>query len=237
MEMNAVYTYGRSNDGLTYLEARAGYDRTPPLPAYLKETGYEAEGWIPGDPASIRKYQYWAVLGGATAGLIYGHRDVWEFATDGWYSGFNFGHQRWQLALDSPGAQDVVRMGRLLDSLPWYDLVPSGLAGMKTLVVEGGGALGGPDYVTAAATRGGTALVAYLPPGGTAPRSITVDMTALSGPVRARWFNPTTGAFEDIAPSLPNEGTRRFITGGNNGTGNNDWVLVLDRAVVRRAVR
>lgn len=91
--MNAVYTCGSGNDGTTYTEARAGYDHSPALPAFLLETGYEAEGWSPGEPASIRKYGYCAVLSGATAGCFYGHRDIWNFATASWSTGYPFGHQ------------------------------------------------------------------------------------------------------------------------------------------------
>jgi hypothetical protein len=229
MNTNAVYTYGIGGmTGTTYHEARRGFARAPTIPAYLKETGYEAEGWIPGTPADIRKYQYWAVLSGCTAGLFYGHRDVWEFATDTWWSGFGFGHQRWQDSLDSTGAHDMQRMGLFLDALPWYDLVPSGLSGMKTLVTDGGGFYGNLDYVTAAATADGRVLVAYVPPTGTGSRDITVDMSALARPATARWFNPASGAYLPIASALPNAGTRVFTTPGDNGTGQNDWVLVLD---------
>jgi len=228
MDVNAVYTYGPGNNGLTYTEARRGYSRSPSVPAYLKETGYEAEAWIPGDPASIRKYEYWAILSGCTSGGFYGHRDVWEFSTDTWSSGFPFGHQRWQRSLDATGALDWQRLGQLLDSLPTHNLVPSGLAGMRTLVVAGGGTLGGSDYVAAAATADGKVLVAYLPPTGTAARSVTIDMAAMSGPARARWFNPTSGAYMEIASPLPNTGTHQFTTPGNNGGGANDWALLLE---------
>jgi Protein of unknown function (DUF4038)/Putative collagen-binding domain of a collagenase len=231
MDLNAVYTYGSPMNGRTYVWARNGYDHAPARPAYLIETGYEAEGRIPGDRTSVRKYHYWAVLSGANEGLLYGHRDIWGFATDTWWSGFPYGHQRWQLSLDAPGAFDVMRMGQLLDSLPWYDLVPSGLAGMKTLVAAGGGTFGGDDHAAAVATPDGRYLLAYLPPTGTSARTITIDMTAMRGASRARWFNPTTATYTLHSPSLPNTGTHAFTTPGNNGSGTNDWVLVLDALV------
>src|SRR5712664_1088597 len=135
MDVNAVYTYGiQGSDGLTYGESRRAFNFSPPRPAYLKETGYEEEGWMPGDPTSVRSYEYWAVLGGATAGLFFGHRDIWEFATSRWSSGFMPNARPWQASLNSTGAFDMKRLGRLLDSVQWYKLVPSGMAGMKTLV-------------------------------------------------------------------------------------------------------
>src|SRR5216683_7340385 len=91
MDVNAVYTYGiPEHPGTTYGEARTAYNDSTPRPAYLKEVGYEDENWIAGDPASVRKYEYWGILGGATAGAFFGNRDIWEFATASWWSGFTF---------------------------------------------------------------------------------------------------------------------------------------------------
>ncbi len=229
MNANAAYTYGTSETpGITYAEARRGYSYAPTIPTYLKETGYEDEGWIPGDRASIRKYQYWAIVEGATAGGFYGHRDIWEFSTDTWWSGFPFGHQPWRLSLGSPGALDWERLGQLLDSLPWYDLVPSSLGGTNLLVIDGGGTFGEDDHVSAAATADGNVLLAYLPPTGTSPRTIIIDMAAMNKPARARWFNPTSGEYALISCTPADNGIGEFTTPGDNGTGTNDWVLVLD---------
>jgi hypothetical protein len=229
MDLNAVYTYGlATQSGTTYGEARTAYNDLPPRPAYLKEVGYEDENWIAGDPASVRRYEYWGFLAGTTAGVFFGNRDIWEFATSTWSSGFAFGHRPWQAALDSPGAFDMTRLGRLLDPLPWYNLVPSGLDGMKTLVTEGGGTYGQLDFVTAAATTDGGLLLAYLPPGSARSSSITVDMTALRGSARAQWFDPTSGNYQEI-PGSPflNTRTRSFKTPGRNSAGAGDWVLFL----------
>ena len=229
MDVNAVYTSGiGGHTGSTYGEARKAYGYSPPRPAYLKETGYENESLIPGDPASVRKYEYWAIFGGATAGGFFGNRDIWEFATATWWSGFPFGHGRWQDALDSTGTSDMVCLGQLLDSVEWYNLVPSGLAGTRVLVIEGGGTYGQLDYVSAAVTTDGKLLLAYIPP--IATRSVvTVDMTALAGSVRARWFDPTCGVYRDVpGGSFRNAGSMVFAIPGNNGRAERDWVLVLE---------
>jgi len=235
MDINAVYTSGiGKHTGTTYDAARRAYEYSPRRPAYLKETGYEDEALMPGDPASVRSYEYWAILQGATAGGFYGHRDIWEFATSAWWSGFPFGHGSWENALNSPGVFDWVCMGQVLDSVPWYDLVPSGLAGMKTLVSEGGGKYGSLDYVAAAATPDGKALLAYVPPRTTSSR-ITVETSVLRAPFRARWFDPTSGKYTDIArgPFRNNErGT--FVVPGMNASAGRDWVLVLNEIKIRR---
>jgi hypothetical protein len=167
-------------------------------------------------------------LGGATAGAFFGNRDIWEFATSSWWSGYTFGHGPWQAALDSTGAFDMTRLGRFLDPLPWYNLVPSGLGGMKTLVTEGGGTYGQLDYVTAAATSDGSVLLAYVPPGTARSSSFTVDMTALRGSARAHWFDPTSASYLEIPGSpFPNVGTKSFKTPGKNSAGAGDWMLLL----------
>jgi hypothetical protein len=61
-----------------------------------------------------------------------------------------------------------------------------------------------------------------------ASRTISIDMAALAGPARARWFDPAAGMFIDVPKSpFPNQGTRRFSTPGRNSGGATDWILVL----------
>ncbi len=81
----------------------------------------------------------------------------------------------------------------------------------------------------AAATPDGRALVAYVPPGtGFGQRSLVVDTRALSGPAAARWYNPWTGAFLPVG-RVSNTTPVWFTTPGDNGSGYDDWVLVLTR--------
>jgi hypothetical protein len=222
VDLNAAYVYGTP-----YTETLSGYERAPAIPTFLLETGYEAESWVPGDRASIRSYSYTSYLT-AIGGVFYGHRDIWEFSTSSWSSGYPFGSQPWQQSLDAPGALDMAHMDQLLDATSWWDLVPSDTAGMRLLVTAGGGSFNNSNYVTAAAQPSGGLLLAYIPPTGTGSRTITIDMEAMSGPARARWFNPTNGTFIGIGTSLPNVGVRQFTTLGDNGTGTNDWVLIVD---------
>ena len=104
MDLNAVYTYGlRHHPGSTYHEAKAAYTYWPARPAFLKETGYEDEKISPGDAASVRMYEYYAILGGATAGAFFGNRDVWKFNSQNWwFDPSTFGHGPWTAAMESP---------------------------------------------------------------------------------------------------------------------------------------
>ena len=223
MDLDSAYEYT-----VTYPDALAAYQHTPPRPALLFETGYEAEGWSPGDPTSVRAYEYDGELS-AIGGTVYGHRDIWAFTSATWSAGYPFGSQRWQLSLGAPGAQDMTRMRALFDAVAWWNLVPAGTAGMRRLVTAGGGTNGTADYATAAAAPDGSTLVAYVPSTSAATRTVTVDLSVMSGPVRSRWYNPTSGAYVVISASSPNTAGSLFTTPGDNGTGARDWVLVIDR--------
>ncbi|MGO9831379.1 MAG: DUF4038 domain-containing protein [Myxococcaceae bacterium] len=211
MQLDAVYQYR------TPLAAcRKATAQLPARPTFLIESGYENET-IQGSVPPSRKYLWWATLS-CTAGVFSGSKPVWAFEVG------------WQKALDSPGALDVARLAALLNAVPWQDFIPSGLLGMRPLVTAGGGAAGGQDEVAAAATPDGRWLLAYVPPGtGRGHRSFVVDARALAGEATARWYNPWTGAFLG-AGQVPNQSPWWFTTPGDNGSGYDDWVLVLHRA-------
>jgi hypothetical protein len=209
MQLEAVYQYQSPHQA-----CRRAWAHAPPLPAFLVESGYENEH-IQGSVPPSRKYLYWASLT-CTAGIVSGSRPMWLFEAG------------WDSALDSPGVNDVARLGHLFDTVPWQALVPSGLSGMRVLVTGGGGTPGGQDEVAAAATADGRALLAYVPPGdGRGERSFVVDVRALSAAATARWYNPWSGASLPIG-RVPNEAPRWFTTPGDNGSGYDDWVLVLE---------
>lgn len=233
MDLNAVYTYGLKgkSGGATYVESRSAFSYAPPRPAYLKETRYENEHGPEGEPAAVRNVQYRAIFGGCTAGAFFGHRDIWEFSTDKWWSGFDFGHAPWQKALSSPGTYDMVRLGQLLDAVPWFDLVPSGLAGSKEFITQGGGNFGDADYISAAATSNGKLFLAYIPPAVRGSVTFSIDLALLNGSAHARWFDPASGKYTEISQNpLPNRGAVIFKTPGKNAAGSTDWVLVLQAA-------
>jgi len=123
----------------------------------------------------------------------------------------------------------------LFSGRPWYNLVPddthtvvTGGRGTKD-TVDSRNSSTGDDYVTAARTEDGKLVMAYTPPTGMSARIITVNMSKLSGPATAQWFNPNTGAYTTISGSpFANSGSMNFTTPGNNDDDTNDWVLVLE---------
>jgi prepilin-type processing-associated H-X9-DG protein len=241
MQVNGVYTYGGlfpqtlplENNGLhTYLEARTGYEYVPTsttqgplgsvrvpqaIPSFLKETAYEHSSFAPGDPVSVRKAEWWALLSGGTAGLLYGDEQVWPFA-DG----------SWQPALQDESALDMQRLASLMTSIAGYKVVPSELAGISRLVTSANGSQSGePDnYVAAAQSPDGTLFLAYVPPFGNATQSLTADLRGLSATTHARWWDPTSGSFTQIG-DFSNTGMQSFTTPGTRPDRSNDWLLVI----------
>lgn len=221
MDVEGVYTHGLYPAlGPTYPLSRLGYARTPPRPTVLLETTYE--GGYDASAVQIRGMMWGAQLS-TIGGVIFGNLPIWNFGTG------------WKGALSGAGSRAMDVMDRLLDQLPWHELVPSALGGMRRLItagegtpadyLRGRGATGGEDWVVAAATPDGRALVAYVPDAHRGP--FTVDTTALAEKWRARWYDPTNGAFVVIG-NFAHTGTQEFSIPGRNADGTRDWVLLID---------
>ena len=226
LDMNSFYGYGPDLDQRVFLTSDRAWQNQPVRPAWVGEPVYLDEGIVGFDTASgnrqdTRALQWQSVLAGGTAGDSTSTKAIWKFTT-------------WRNDLNNGYSLDRQHMFALLQSLPWYDLVPSGIArenfGHPLITSRNP-----PDraYIVSAATPSGTWLVAYVPPSPWARKStrfFDADLSLLRGAVRARWFNPAKGDFTPIAESLPNTGPHRFVTPGDNGGDGNDWVLVLDAA-------
>jgi hypothetical protein len=215
ISLNAAYTYYP-----TYAEVLRAYQST--VPVFMVEANYEGEnntGMDLGTPAILRRQEYWTALSGAT-GQLYGNQYTWGFS-DGWKD-----------QLDTPGAVQIGYLKALFKPRAWYELVPDQghtvvTAGYGTFAdtCSVGPCVGGNDYVTAARTPSGKLVMAYVP----SARTITVNMTQLSGPATARWYDPAAGTFTPIVGSpFATTGPRDFATPGPNADGDEDWVLVLE---------
>lgn len=196
---------------------RRGYAATPAIPAFLGEYFYEGSPF--GGSAPFRKYTYWGFLSGI-AGGFYGNEQLWRF--DDGTPGTD-----WTTLLSTQAKLDASRAFVLLKSRPWHRLKPSGLGGMGTLITAGGGTASPQttDYVAAACTPEGDLLLAYVPPAHAG--SITVDMTKLSAPASAKWFDPTNATFSSLG-TIANTGTHTFAAPGTNSGGQTDFLLVLE---------
>ncbi|MBM3334719.1 DUF4038 domain-containing protein, partial [Candidatus Sumerlaeota bacterium] len=235
MTLDNIYTGGR-----TYLHALRAYNRQKPAPVFLNEAHYEGFGLtsysnaLDESPPMMRAQAYWTLLSGG-CGHHFGSHHVWPFGWKGMPARYHA--TSWREGLESQGSREMVFVKRLFESRAWHELAPDQ---GHAVVTRGYGTFGdaskddrksGGDYVTAARTGDGSLVMAYVPSTGTGTRTITVNMARLSGPATARWYNPTNGRYTDIAGSpVANSGTRTFTTPGDNGTGTNDWALVLETA-------
>ena len=215
MTLNGVYSW----QGDVIRLGRNAYSHHPVIPAYLLEEPYDEEGadgnkYNPSAIQPVRRFQ-WSGWLSALGGYISGNGYVWGFKSPDW-----------QNHLNTKGAKEMSLLNSFIKSISWWELVPSGLEGMKTLIINGGGEPANPDYVAAAANPAGTLLVAYIPPANQG--NIEVDMTVMHGSIKAHWYDPTNGNIMKITGSpFSNKGKQQFIPPGTNSDGQKDWVLVL----------
>jgi len=209
LDFNVTYTYG-----IVHRRLLADYNREPALPFVLIESSYEGEHNA--TPVQIRRQAYWAILCGA-AGQFLGNNPIWGF-----FPG-------WQAAMDAEGSRDMAHLKRLLESRPWYSLVPDQFSPKpwyelvfteeERVVVDGLGEQRGLDFLAAAYTADRRILIAYMP----TSRTVTVDLARLSGSrKKCWWFNPRTGQAE-VVGEAPEQGLYE-LTPPTEG----DWVLVLE---------
>jgi len=139
------------------------------------------------DRELVRETAWASLLGGANAGLTYGAHGLWPWHRDGQpYPEAMYGHPpTWEEALTLDSGDDMVRMKRLLESLPWMELEP---------VREGVRA--GSDGVRVVASVAPGRFIAY------ARRSTALELdpsrsfSAAAPVARASWHRPDGGSSE-----------------------------------------
>ena len=199
--------------------ARKAYAHPRVMPSFLLEEPYDEEGpdgnnYNPNATQPVRRFQWWGWLS-TIGGYISGNGYIWQFVDP-----------VWQQHLNTQAAMDMSRLNGFVKSIAWWKLVPSGLNEMKTIIADKTNVDTLADYVTAAAAKDGSLLVAYIPPAHKG--RITVDMSILRGKAYAKWFDPTDGTYQRVAGSpFDNRGVHEFITPGKNSRGEADWVILI----------
>jgi hypothetical protein len=197
------------------------YNLKPTKPCMDGEPRYEdhpinwdpKNGWF--NDYDVRQAAYWALLAGAH-GHTYGCHDVWQFYDPEKRQPISHARTPWQKALGLPGATQMRHVKALILSRPMLLRVPD-----QTLLASDPGK--GAEHVRAARAVDGSYAFIYIP----VPRPITVRLDKFSGrEVRAWWYDPRTGEANLIGEFRRN-GERTFTP---SGTGETDWVLVLDDA-------
>ena len=213
LTLDGVYTYGP-----TYAETRKAYRSNSSLPMFLEEASYETQHNAETDGCiavrNCRLQEWWTMTSGATGqfygGPSYGIKMGWSPAT-----------------IDSIGARQLEYQTSLLESIDWWMLKPDI---SHRLVTRGGGtcptsgSIVKVACVTDAYSPDRSLALIYEPERAT----ITVDLSRMAGPTRARWYDPTNGNYSSVSGRrFANSGSHNFTPPDDNGTGDHDWVLLL----------
>lgn len=209
LDVSMVYSYFRGfnkawikNQPDIYEVSHAEYAKIPVRPFFLGESTYEGEHGAWGSAVQARKQAYWCFLSGG-----FGH----AYGSPNWNM-----PAHWREVLDLPGAVSLKHLRTLLESRPWWKLVPD----VSNLVaVDGRGAFATNDYAVTALAADGSFALSYLP----TQRRLTIDLSKVSGErVLASWFNPRTGETTRIG-EFADKNLHAFQPSSDG-----DWVLVLD---------
>lgn len=217
MNINGCYTW-ELEIPVPYV-ARKGYAHKPVMPAFLLEEPYDEEGpdgnnYNPNATQPVRRFQWWGWLG-TIGGYVAGNGYIWQFEDP-----------VWQQHMDTKGARDMHRLNDFIKQRKWWELIPSGLNSMPLLIAGSNNVDTSAAYVSAAATKDGELLIAYIPPAHLGV--VQVNVSVMKGPVKAEWFDPTNGKYVKASGKpVGSKIFRLFRPPGKNSNGDKDWALVL----------
>lgn len=224
--------------------ANNAFSSTPIKPPFVQETAFDQEDQIDGTGGNaaatqpIRRFYWWSVTAGGINGVNFGNGYIWEANK----TGTPPASDNWQNHVSTQGTLDIKRMGVLMNSVQWWKLVPSGVSGMRTLIVANAGTGTGTNTtttVTAAQASDGSFMLCYRPPDHTT--SFSVDLRSMRNNIRARWWDPTTGTYSTNGSAagtftlLNTTSAQVFTVPGTNSAGDADWLLVLDTVAQKSA--
>lgn len=239
LNLNSVYAYdyaSTGNDSHAYTYTLAASQASPATPAFLfDDTGYENDPYdspVSNTPTNVRKRKWWQLLS-STAGVNFGNEYMssggatGSSGTSGTFAAMNGNGTLFSstTGLPSDGHKHFGALGAIMDTIPWWHLLPANVGAIGTLITAGGGTSGNQDFVTAAASPDGNLMLAYIPPAGAA--TITIAASAMSVNYTAWWVDPTDATIAPTQIGTFAPGARSFTTPGNNAYGAADWLLKL----------
>lgn len=184
----------------------------PPKPSGLGEGAYEDGDYPSGHitPHLVRWQAYTSYLAGAYH--TYGQVAVMIAA------------QRepapWPTQLDRPGTAQLRHVRDFFTALAWWTLEPDTANMLLPRYPDEHLANGG--RMVGARTSDGSLAVVYVP----TPRTFTVDLSQLHGPVTARWFDPTDGTYTTLG-RFASGALQQFTPPVPKNPGDPDVVLLL----------
>ena len=209
----------------TWRKVGADYTRLPTKPVMDGEPCYEdhPDGFNQNsvylNDYHVRVAAYWAMLAGAH-GHTYGCHAVWQFWDPTKRPPVNSPKLPWTESLHLPGASQMSLLRGLFESRPFLLRIPD-----QSLITDG--QRFGLGHVQAG--RDGTigkSDASYIMLYFSKAHEVEVRTGAIAGDgIRGWWFDPRTGAAEEIGVHAKQE-RRRFRTPDDNM--GRDWILVLD---------
>lgn len=204
LSFNAAYTYGE-----VFSHIQGEWNRPKTRPIFLSESGYENESndGRGGVPFRMRRQAYGAILSGALGGHAYGNRDGWRV------------NEKWRDALKDPGGAQMKFVREFFEGIAWWKLEPQAA---QNWVTQGRGEVGKDDFLSAAKAPDNTLGALYIP----VSRAFSLDLSKFQAPIRARWFDPTSGEFQSVSGVSTRE-NQSFTPPQTNAAGESDWILLL----------
>ena len=195
------FQFNSNSEPYPYTIAREVLGFSPRRPVLDMEPAYDPSPCCSPDnpttePQENRRYGWWTTLSGAL-GVVYGGPEA------AWHVGFASGWKTSYGAINRPAAVQTATIGKVLARYDWSSLVPDWDG-----TVLGDRGYGGAEFVAAARSGDGRLIMAYTP----VARSVTVDLTRLSGPGTAIWIDPATGDQVGAAMAVDNRGQRSFAS-------------------------
>lgn len=191
------------------------YGLSPVMPVVQAELNYESTDINDAEdsPWHVRMGAWTHVLSGG-AGYTYGHSSIWDF-NSGWEEFLPSG------STPAVGADDIYSHFKTF----WATYHDESNVPDRTLITSGGGdsVTGLNTYVPVLRKGDSTVVIAYTPKGN----NFYLNTNQVQGTIRARWFNPRTGAYTTIADPLTKSASTLFDAPGAPAQ-DNDYVLVLD---------
>lgn len=206
-DITAPYPYQQVREALGISPTKPVLDAEPPYePSTAMQSGNVTTALM------NRRFGWWAALSGAM-GVVYGGPQ------GSWAVGYK-SSPNWSSDIERTQAKHTGNINKILSPLGWQKLSPDW---DSATVISGRGSYGGTDYVTAGRADDGSLIVAYVP----SARSVSLDMSKMSGAATVQWFDPASGESAGTSQTVANSGSQSFATPGNNSEGDSDWVLVV----------
>ena len=225
-----------SNTARQAEQATEGWHAQPLMPVISGESRYEALDITPKVTTTDARQAFWAHwLNSGGAGHTYGANGVWQVNRENdpfgnSPGGATWGALPWREAMELPGSSQLALAKALLLTLPWHQLAPSAprhspaRRWKKLLRWLSLSSDRSQTPVAAAATVTQDLAICY----SVESRPYWVDLSQLSQPVEAVWFDPVNGNTVPAAESNRSiGGHQKFVPPGKNTGDAEDWVLVI----------